>query len=139
MNDCIFCKIVKGEIPSPNKIYEDREVLGLLDIEPVNKGHVIVIPKKHSEDILHTDDELLKYTILVVKKLAKTIQKAVKASGVNININNGKDAGQVIFHPHIHIIPRFANDDLKLWKGKRYNEGEMEELTDKIKTCTLTT
>ncbi len=133
MNNCLFCKIINGEIPSPNKIYEDKEVLGLLDINPVSKGHVIIVPKKHSEDILHTDDELLKYMMLVVKKLAKTIKNVVAADGINININNGKDAGQIVFHTHIHIVPRFKNDGLKLWGGGKYKEGEIEELVKKIK------
>jgi histidine triad (HIT) family protein len=133
MKDCIFCKIINGEISSPNKIYEDNKVLGLLDIHPVNKGHVVVIPKKHSEDILHTEDELLKNTMLIVKKLANILKKVVAADGINININNGREAGQIIFHPHVHIVPRFVNDGLKLWSGRKYKEDEMKEVAQKIK------
>ncbi len=133
MDNCLFCKIIEGKIPSPNKIYEDKEIIALLDIEPVSSGHTVVIPKKHSENILDTNDNLLKHTILVVKKLANKIKDAVEADGINIHINNYLDAGQVIFHPHIHIIPRFKEDGLRLWDGKKYKEGEMEEIVKKIK------
>ncbi len=113
MNDCLFCKIVSGEIPC-NKIYEDENFLAFLDINPVNKGHILVIPKKHSKNILEIDSKTIENLIVVVKKLSKKIKKTLKADGINIIINNELEAGQIIFHTHVHIIPRFAGDNLNI-------------------------
>jgi len=132
MNDCLFCKIVSGEIPC-NKIYEDENFLAFLDINPVNKGHILVIPKKHSKNILEIDSKTIENLIVVVKKLSKKIKKTLKADGINIIINNELEAGQIIFHTHVHIIPRFAGDNLKHWPGKKYKEGEAEIITKKLK------
>ncbi len=130
--DCIFCKIVKGEIPC-NKVYEDDNVLVLLDIAPVNKGHCLVIPKEHHVDIFETPDELLAEMAKVVKKTAIAVKEGVGVEGVNVKINNGKVAGQVVFHHHIHVIPRFEGDGLNLWSGKSYGEGEADLYLEKIK------
>ncbi len=134
-NNCLFCKIVSGEIPS-HKIFEDKNFLAFLNINPVNKGHILVIPKKHSRNILEIEDEALKNLIVVVKKLSKKIKLALKANGINIIMNNEPEAGQIIFHSHIHIIPRFANDNLKHWPGKKYKDGEVETITKKFVSIT---
>lgn len=119
MTDCIFCKIAKGEIPC-DKIYEDKNVLAFLDISPVNKGHTLVIPKKHFETLMDADEITLMETIKIVKKLGKAVMKSMKSDGINISINNYKAAGQIIPHLHIHIIPRFSNDGLKIdWPIKK--------------------
>ena len=131
--DCIFCKIIKKEIPA-EKIYEEKNVLAFLDIKPINTGHILVIPKKHFKNIYEIPDKDFCDLTKVVKKLSSIIKKATKADGINIGINNDEAAGQVIFHSHIHIIPRFKNDGLKHWKGKeRYEKGEMEKVLKKIK------
>jgi len=96
MNDCLFCKIVSGEIPC-NKIYEDENFLAFLDINPVNKGHILVIPKKHSKNILEIDSKTIENLIVVVKKLSKKIKKTLKADGINIIINNELEAGRNYF------------------------------------------
>ena len=132
METCIFCKIIKGEIPS-SKIYEDKEVLAFLDIHPINIGHTLVVPKKHSEKFSETDDKQLEILIKNVKKIANIIQKAVNADGYNIGINNEKAAGQLVFHTHFHIIPRFENDKLKHWQGKNSTAEELKEMQEKIK------
>jgi histidine triad (HIT) family protein len=130
--DCIFCKIISGEIPC-HKVYEDEFCVAFLDIRPVNKGHTLIVPKKHSEDFLNTDMETLKEMSRVAQKVATAVLKATSAEGFNININNGKVAGQVVFHLHWHIVPRFADDGRKLWPGGEYKEGEAEMLVEKIK------
>ncbi len=132
MKDCLFCKITKGEIPS-TKIYEDENSFAFLDTTPVNPGHTLLVPKKHSRNLFDTNDETLQQLAPTLKKLSIAIKEGTKADGINIHINNEPASGQVIFHTHMHIIPRFADDNLKLWSGKKYNEGEMEEVVGKIK------
>ncbi len=129
--DCIFCKIVKGEIPS-SKVYEDEDVFAFLDIGPVHKGHTLVIPKKHFETILDIPENELKELILAIKKIANAVEKGVNADGFVITMSNRKAAGQVVPHVHFHIIPRFENDGLKFWPQGKYEEGEMEEFKNKI-------
>lgn len=136
--DCIFCKIIKGEIPS-EKIYEDDKVLAFLDIKPVHKGHVLVIPKEHYENLIETPDEIVSEIWKAAKKIGQAVKIAMEADGVNFGVNNGKAAGQEVFHMHIHIIPRFEGDELSNWsRGVGYGEGEMEELGEKIKEKLLT-
>lgn len=133
MTDCLFCKIIAGEIPS-TKIYEDDTVLAFLDIRPVNIGHTLVIPKVHHTNLYETPDEDLSHMIAVVKKLSIAIKSALNADGVNIEMNNDPVAGQIIFHTHIHIIPRFQGDGFTHWHGARgYNEGETDTVSTKIK------
>lgn len=131
MENCIFCKIVKGEIPSA-KLYEDEETLAFLDIAPVNIGHTLVIPKKHFENILETPEDIMAHMMRVVKKISHALE-VLGPDGININMNNRAAAGQVIFHAHIHIIPRLKDDGFQLWHGRRpYNEGEMAATANKI-------
>ncbi|MFA7662300.1 MAG: HIT family protein [Patescibacteria group bacterium] len=130
--DCIFCKIVSGEIPS-YKVYEDDDILAFLDIIPVNPGHTLVIPKKHYETILDTPDDVLKNILVVSKRIAQKIMEVTGAEGFNFNQNNFSVSGQVVPHVHFHIIPRFENDGLKLWAGDKYDDGQAEILTKKIR------
>lgn len=133
MESCLFCKIIAGEIPS-TKVYEDDNVLAFLDIHPVNIGHTLVIPKAHHTNLYETPDEDLARMIAVVKKLSIAIKKALNADGINIEMNNDPVAGQIIFHAHLHIVPRFSGDGFTHWRGARgYNEGEMAEVSEKIK------
>lgn len=115
--ECLFCKISKGEIPS-QKIYEDERTFAFLDIGPVNPGHTLVIPKTHAEDLSTIRKEDLTAVMETVRMLAPKIERAVLADGFNVHINNRSAAGQVIFHSHVHIIPRFTGDGLSMWKHK---------------------
>ena len=130
--DCIFCKIVAGEIPS-EKVYEDEWSLAFLDINPVHPGHTLVIPKDHFENIYTTPDETLCRLIITVKKVALAIKDAVDADGINIIMNNEPSAGQLVSHIHIHVIPRFETDGFKGWEHKEYRHGEAKEIAKNIK------
>ncbi|MDP7179695.1 MAG: HIT family protein [Candidatus Woesearchaeota archaeon] len=132
MEGCLFCKIVEGEIPCA-KLYEDEKILSFLDIAPANKGHALVMPKEHYETLLDVPDdiELMK----VVKKVVRAMSSALGNEGFNILVNNKKVAGQLVPHLHVHIIPRFAGDGIKLnWMPKRYRDKEIEEFKEKIKS-----
>jgi histidine triad (HIT) family protein len=130
--DCLFCKIIAGEIPS-TKVYEDDTVLAFLDIHPVNIGHTLVIPKAHHPNIYDTPNETLAHIAVVAKKLSIAIKSAQGADGINIEMNNDPVAGQIIFHAHLHIVPRFSGDGFTHWRGARdYKDGEMAEVMRKI-------
>lgn len=138
-SDCLFCKIISGDVPAAS-VYEDEHSFAFLDIHPINPGHILLIPKKHYENLTTMPDELLAHMAPVIKKLAIAAKHAVGADGINIGMNNDLAAGQVIFHAHIHIIPRFTGDGLVHWHGARdYTEGEMETVAKKIKEKFLAT
>ncbi len=107
---CIFCSIINGEIPS-YKVYEDENVLGILDISQVTKGHCILMPKRHVANILEADDETAKNLMVASKHLAQTIVSKTNANGVNILTNCKEAAGQTVDHLHFHVIPRFDESD----------------------------
>lgn len=130
--ECIFCRIVKGEIPCA-KVYEDENYMAFLDISPVNKGHTLIIPKGHYEDLLNTPDEVLCGMLADTKKIAKAVLKAVGAKAFNVSINVGKGSGQLVPHLHIHIMPRFPGDGHHLFKQGSYAEGEIQKVADDIK------
>ena len=131
MDDCIFCKIIAGEIPC-SKIYEDENVLAFLDIGPVNKGHALVIPKEHHETITDLPDELLCELSVAVKKVSDAVMKGTGCDGVNVLMSNKKAAGQLVPHAHLHIIPRFEDDGLKHWPQGKYEDGEADKFKEKI-------
>jgi histidine triad (HIT) family protein len=131
MSDCLFCKIIKGEIPS-YKVYEDDDVVAFLDITPVNSGHTLVVPKEHYEDMTKIPDELLCKVIRVIKHVAPAALKAVGSTGFNLGQNNGKVAGPMVDHVHFHITPRFEGDGYELWTGRAYSDGEAEEVLKQI-------
>lgn len=110
MKNCIFCKIVQKDIPG-KIIYEDDVCLAFLDLSQTTDGHTLVIPKKHYKNILEVNDETLTHLIVVTKKLANKIVKNLNANGVNILTNANEIAGQTVMHFHIHIIPRYNQDD----------------------------
>ena len=131
MKDCIFCKIVKGELPSL-KVYEDKDVLAFLDIMAVNKGHTLVIPKKHYYNIEDTPEELVAKVMAAVKKVAPAVKKAADTDGFVVMQCNGETGGQVVPHLHFHIIPRLKDDGLKFWPQEKYDKGEREEYWKRI-------
>ena len=136
MADCVFCKIIKGEIPS-EKIYEDAKAIAFLDIAPVHPGHALVVAKEHHETLLETPDEIACHLMGIVKKIMPAIIKSTDAQGINVGINNGPAAGQVVEHIHYHVIPRFINDGLKLWPQQKYQEGQMKTVAARIRTLLL--
>ena len=107
--DCLFCKIINKEI-SAHTIYEDGEVIAVLDIHPRAPGHVMVLPKTHSENILDLPDKKIGPLFEAVKKIAKRLKDVLKCDGLTIGINQGRASGQMIDHLHIHLIPRWQND-----------------------------
>jgi len=134
MSDSIFTQIIKDKIPS-SKVYEDDESIAFLDIHPVNKGHVLVVPKKQYRNIYDTPDEVLAHLMVVAKKLSCAIKEATKADGINIIMNNEPAAGQMVTdHVHLHIIPRHIGDGFREWFGVgTYNAGEMDTYAEEIR------
>ena len=133
MNDCIFCKIVEGKIPAA-KVYEDGKTFAFLDILPANKGHCLVVPKSHSQNLIDISEEDLIALMKTAKKIAKAMSLSFGNASFNIVMNNGKEAGQVVFHAHIHLIPRFQKDRLRIkWSHLKYEGDEMKEYAEKIK------
>ena len=130
--NCIFCKIIRREIPC-DFLYEDEHVFVFLDIRPNNPGHTLVLPKKHYRNIFDIDNETLRELMVRIKKVAGAVKKGVKADGINIAMNNEPAAGQLVFHAHMHVIPRFANDGYRHWPQKSYQDGEAQVVAEKIK------
>jgi len=132
MDDCIFCKIIKGEIPC-HKVYEDDQVLAFLDISPVSKGHTLVIPKEHTDNLMTMSAEQINQVFQVAQKVAQKLDEALKPDGFNLGMNNKPAAGQVVFHAHVHVMPRSKDDGLELWhQHYNYQENEVEELVKKL-------
>ncbi|MBI2564979.1 HIT family protein [Candidatus Woesearchaeota archaeon] len=130
--DCIFCKIISKKIPS-DIVYEDDNTIAFLDISPVNKGHTLIVPKKHSENLIASEEKDIHESLNVIKKITPAIIKTVKADGWNLGVNNGPAAGQIVKHTHFHIIPRFSNDGLKHWHKKSYAEAESKQIAEAIR------
>ena len=130
--DCVFCKIIDGSIPA-YKVYEDDETLAILDINPTNYGHTLVIPKDHTENLYTISPELLCRVSLTVQKIAIAVRNGTDADGINIIMNNESAAGQIVNHAHIHVIPRLNDDGLRHWPHKEYKEGDKEVYMEKIK------
>lgn len=128
---CIFCKIVHGELPS-QKIYEDDKTYAFLDINPVNPGHTLVIPKKHTLDVFEIDEHEWYAVMRTVRKIAHALEKSLNPSGINLAMNNRSGAGQVVFHAHVHVMPRYPNDGHEPWKGSSYKANEAREITERI-------
>ncbi len=132
MQDCIFCKIVAGEIPS-HKVYEDDVVLAFLDINPVNPGHTLVIPKAHHRDLLDMPPEFGAKIMNAIQKIAPAVLKGVGADSFNLGVNNGAGAGQIVFHAHFHIMPRLPNDKHQLWHGAQASQDELAKVAEDVK------
>lgn len=131
--DCIFCKIANGEIPT-DKIYEDENVIAFLDIKPVNPGHVLIVPKEHTLNLLTISDDLAQKVVLAAKKIAKAMTAGLGTESFNLAQNNGPDSEPEVMHFHWHLIPRHKNDGLSPWGRKEYTPGEKEEIINKIKS-----
>ncbi len=135
MNEnCVFCKIIGGEIPSAT-IYEDNNFKVILDISPAAKGHALILPKEHYANLYELPEELAAKAMVLAKKLAAHMTERLHCDGFNLVQNNGEVAGQTVFHFHLHLIPRYKdgdNKDLLTWNQLSYGEGELEALREML-------
>ena len=130
--NCIFCKIAAGEIPSAT-LYEDDDFRVILDIEPASKGHALILPKEHYANLYELDDELAAKVLVLAKKMITKLTDIVGCDGYNVVQNNGKAAGQTVFHFHMHLIPRYENDDVKIgWKPGKLTDEVKQDILSKI-------
>ncbi len=133
-DNCIFCKLAAGEIPT-HTIYEDDRFRVILDAAPASRGHALILPKEHFADLYEIDAETAGGAMQLAKRLAGTMTKALGCDGLNLVQNNGEVAGQTVFHFHLHIIPRYKNmknDDILHWSHENFMEEEMEEICQDI-------
>lgn len=132
MSECIFCRIVRGSLPS-TKIFENESMVALMDIKPITKGHVLVIPKKHVELLTELDDHLVGQMFIMGKKVASALKSSpLNCRGVNYIMADGEEAGQEIFHAHLHVIPRYRGDGFGLRLPERYDEETDQKTLEKI-------
>jgi len=131
MNDCIFCKIIRKEVPA-YIVYEDEYSVAFLDINPISLGHILVVPKKHYERITDMPEDYLKEFMASVQKVAKIIETKLSRD-YNIVVNHGSKAGQIINHVHFHIIPRYGQEQLFIWTTHKLTEEEAEKILDTLK------
>lgn len=134
MDECIFCKIASGAIQA-TKVYEDADFVAFLDLHPTQPGHTLVIPKKHFEKFELTPPEVVGALFQVARQIAPAIAQAMDATSFNVSVNNGPAAGQIIFHTHVHIIPRKSNDGLAPWGHRDYQDNERDEIAKKIRAA----
>ncbi len=133
MDNCIFCKIIAGEIPSV-KIYEDDLVYAFMDIAPINKGHILVIPKKHSESSSTIDEATAGRMFKVGSQIGIALRRECDYDAFNLHLADGTAAGQVVNHAHLHVVPRGVEDGFYWnWRQLKYEAGEADEIAEKIK------
>lgn len=132
-DDCVFCKIASGEIPS-RKIYEDEDVIAIMDLSPTSRGHSLIIPKEHCTNIYDIEEETAAKVMKVAKKLALKMTTALNCDGFNLLQNNGETAGQTMFHFHMHLIPRYkdADNDMLKFTSVELTDEEMDAIRDQI-------
>lgn len=132
-DDCIFCKIIAGDIPC-HKIYENADVLAFLDVGPLSDGHTLVIPKSHFPTVDQCPSEILSSIAASMDRIAAAVVAATECDGYNILCNNGRAAGQVVEHVHFHVIPRKNGDAIfSQWPSKDYAQGQAEAMAEKIR------
>lgn len=133
--DCIFCKIIAGEIPA-NTIYEDEEFKVILDLAPAAKGHALILTKEHYANLYEINEETAGRAMKLARKLAIHMTKVLHCDGFNLLQNNGEIAGQTVFHFHMHLIPRYkdaTDNNILSWKQEKFSEKEMGEIRDALK------
>lgn len=131
--NCIFCKIANGEIPSTT-LYEDEDFRVILDMGPATRGHALLLPKEHYANLFELDDELAAKALVTAKKVAARMKDALGADGFNLVQNNGEAAGQTVFHFHMHLIPRYKNDNVGLgWHMGELTDEDRDEILGKLK------
>jgi histidine triad (HIT) family protein len=132
MRDCIFCRIAAGEAPA-EPVLETPRVLAFLDIAPVNYGHTLVIPKRHYDNLLDLPDALWLEIGQVCRRVAQALQMTLYAQGFNLGMNNFEAAGQVVFHAHLHVIPRYHSDGLQLFPQESYKPGDLAKTAEQLR------
>lgn len=132
--NCVFCDIINKKSQA-EILFEDKEVISILDINPMNYGHALVFPKAHYEDFLSLPNEYIQHLFSTAQIISNGIMDALKPDGFNVILNNGRAAGQSVFHFHLHIIPRYFSDDHRFRLNlKKYKDGEMKEYAQKIRS-----
>ena len=132
MENCIFCKIANGEIPSAT-LYEDEDFRVILDLGPASKGHALILPKAHAANIYEISDEMAAKAMILAKKMATRLTDALDCDGFNIVQNNGEPAGQTVFHFHMHLIPRYKGDQVEItWKPGTLTEETKKKILEKF-------
>ena len=132
-DNCIFCKIASGEIPSVT-LHEDEDFRVILDVGPASKGHALILPKDHYANIYELPEEMTAKAYVLAKKIAARLTDALNCDGINILQNNGEPAGQTVFHFHIHLIPRYQNDNVGLtWKPGQLTDADKSFILEKFK------
>lgn len=132
MDNCIFCKIIAGDIPSM-RVYEDDVCVAILDINPAAPGHTLILPKKHYQDLFEMDEETAGKLLMVAKEIGKRQMERLGAQGVNLVQNNGAAAGQTVLHFHLHVIPRFENDgSMVLWNPTEPSMDDLKAICEKL-------
>lgn len=130
--NCIFCKILAGDIPSA-VVYEDEEFKIILDVGPAAKGHMLILPKEHYSDILTMPEELVAKAFILAKKMATKMESVLGCDGINVVQNNHEAAGQTVFHFHIHLIPRMKHDKISVtWKPGTLSDADRKDLLEKF-------
>ena len=133
MSDCIFCKIANGEIPSAT-LFEDENFRVILDLGPATKGHALILPKSHFANIYEMPDELVGKAMILAKEMVTRMTEALKCDGFNVVQNNGEAAGQTVFHFHMHLIPRYKNDNAGItWTPGTLTDEMKEEILAQLK------
>lgn len=133
--DCLFCKIAAGTLPSA-RVLETDHAVAFLDINPVNQGHVLLVPRAHHATLADLPDDLAAATATLVPRLCRAVLAATGAVGLNLIVNNGEVAGQTIHHGHWHLIPRFVGDPVRWpWPHASYQEGELDRLRARIEAA----
>lgn len=131
-DNCIFCKIAAGDIPSAT-LYEDEDFKVILDIEPASKGHALIIPKEHYANLYELEDELAAKAFVLAKKMITKLTDILGCDGYNVLQNNGPAAGQTVFHFHMHLVPRYKDDTVQIgWKLGKLTDQVKEEILSKI-------
>ena len=132
MKECIFCKIAKGEIPSAT-LYEDEDFRVILDLGPANKGHALILPKAHYENLYDLPDEMAAHAMILAKKIATKMKGILNCDGYNLVQNNGESAGQTVFHFHMHLIPRYTDDHAGItWTPGTLTSEDRDEILEKF-------
>lgn len=132
-DDCIFCKLANGIIPT-NSFYEDDDFKVILDMGPATKGHALILPKEHADNLFELDDETAGKAMVLAKKLGKRMMDRLNSDGFNVVQNNGEAAGQTVMHYHLHLIPRYKDDNQSiLWKPTEPSAEELKEICEKLK------
>ena len=133
MNDCVFCKIVNGEIPS-EILFENEQVVTILDINPIHFGHALIVPRKHFRDFLELEPQCYPSLLDAARIVSPALVRGLNLEGFNLFANNGRIAGQSVFHFHLHVTPRYPDDDIRfVLKLKKYENGKMKQYADLIR------